>query len=226
MFRKTTIFLVLLAIVSACSSTKKPVEAPISYLALGDSYTIGEKVEANERWPNQLAMELNKNGHRTAKPTIIAQTGWTTDDLLAAMENKLQPNEKYDLVSVLIGVNNQYQGKSISDYEKDLRILFQQAIDHAVQGKNGVFVLSIPDYGVTPYGIAKGGDISNEIAQFNTVCKKVCQDFEIDFYNITPISKYAKVDTDLLAEDMLHPSGLMYTLWASEILNNVEKKIN
>ncbi|HET8809976.1 MAG TPA: SGNH/GDSL hydrolase family protein, partial [Flavobacteriaceae bacterium] len=198
---------------------------PITYLALGDSYTIGEKVSENDRWPNQLAMELNKKGHRTAKPTIIAKTGWTTDDLLVAVESKLEPSEKYDLVSVLIGVNNQYQGKSISDYEKDLRILFQQAIDHAAQGKNGVFVLSIPDYGITPFGKAKGGNISKEIAKFNTVCEKVCQDFGIDFYNITPISKYAEMDSSLLAEDMLHPSGLMYTLWVSEILEKVEKKL-
>lgn len=204
----------------------KPNEQPITYLALGDSYTIGEKVSENERWPYQLAMELNKKGQRTAKPTIIAKTGWTTGDLLAAMKNKLKPKEKYDLVSVLIGANNQYQGKSISDYEKDLRILFQQAIDHAVQGKKGVFALSIPDYGVTPFGKAKGGNISKEIARFNAVCKKVCQDFGIDFYNIVPISKYAEVDSSLLAKDMLHPSGLMYTLWVSEILKDVQKKLN
>lgn len=219
------VFLMALIITfSSCSPKLKPSDEKITYLALGDSYTIGEKVKIGERWPVQLVKELEKNGHEILPPTIIAKTGWTTDDLLVAMEKKLD-STKYDLVSVLIGVNDQYDGKSLVTYEKNLREIFTKAIAHCSQGKQGVFVLSIPDYSITPFGKAKEGDSAKEVAKFNMACKAVCKEFKIEFYNITPISRYAETDLSLLAEDMLHPSGSMYTLWVREILENISKKL-
>lgn len=199
-----------------------------TYLALGDSYTIGEQVPEEKNWPNQLVDELNRHGHKIVKPKIIAVTGWTTQDLLSAMGKNLEPGEKFDLVSVLIGVNNQYQKKSIADYEKDFRMILQKAISHCSQGKEGVFVLSIPDYGVTPFGKAKDSDwdISGEIEKYNAVCKKVSEEFGLPFYDITPISLKAENNPEsMLAEDKLHPSGKMYTLWMEKIVGEVEAKL-
>lgn len=224
---KATIPIVFACTILGCGPKPMQNKNTITYLALGDSYSIGEKVPAQKAWPNQLIAELNQNGRKVSVPKIIAITGWTTGDLLAAMEKELGPDEKYDLVSVLIGVNNQYQKKSIADYEKDLRIIFQKAINHCSQGKNGVFVLSIPDYAVTPFGKEKDKtwDISGEIEQYNSVCKKVAEEFGFPFYDITPISLKAETDPDLLAEDGLHPSGKMYKLWVEEIVDEVERKL-
>lgn len=224
MYFRFFIFMAIFVLFSNCSPKMNISDQKITYLALGDSYTIGEKVAVSKRWPVQLTSELNKNGHEIVPPKIIAKTGWTTYDLLAAMEKNLD-GTTYDLVSILIGVNDQYDGISLEAYEKNLRTLFTKAIAHCSQGKKGVFVLSIPDYSITPYGKAKKGDSAKEVARFNAVCKAVCDEFGIDFYNITPISQYAEMDHNLLAEDKLHPSGLMYTLWVSEILENVSGKL-
>lgn len=192
----------------------------ITYLALGDSYTIGESVEVPQRWPVQLVAGLNKKGFHVTAPKIIAQTGWTTGDLLRAMGNELK-GKKFDLVSVLIGVNNQYQGKSIAEYEEDLHIIFESAINHSTYGKDGVFVVSIPDYGATPFGASNAEEIEREIKKFNAVFKKVATAYKLPFYNITPISKYAKTQPGLVAEDGLHPSGKMYRLWVAEFIDEV-----
>lgn len=225
-----SLFVVLL-ILTACSKkitlpqgskSSAPMEnsEKITYLALGDSYTIGESVSERERWPVQLVAALNKKGFNVADPKIIAKTGWTTGDLLAAIE-KGTGQEKYDLVSVLIGVNNQYQGLSISDYEQDLHTIFKKAINLSSKGKNGVFVLSIPDYGATPFGASNAEEIGKEIEKFNAVLRRVTNDFGLPFYNITPISKMAKSQPDLVADDELHPSGEMYRLWVEEIIDEV-----
>lgn len=225
------VFIAFVFFCLSCAKTKNTaseeikIEEEISFLALGDSYTIGESVPENERWPVQLAEALNERGIAVSSPLIIAETGWTTDDLLAAMEARLSNNKKYDLVSVLIGVNNQYQNKSIADYEADLHLIFQKAIIRSSNGKKGVFVVSIPDYGVTPFGAQNAEEIAREIEAFNEVLKNVASEYGLTFYNITPISKLAKEQPELIAEDGLHPSGKMYEMWVEEFIDEIAEKL-
>lgn len=192
-----------------------------SYLALGDSYTIGEGVSVNESWPYQLAKKLTGVGIAVDQPKVIARTGWRTDNLINAIEQE-ELTEKYDLVSVLIGVNNQFQGKSIEVYEKDLRTILNTAVELCSKGKSGVFVLSIPDYGATPFGKLEREAIGVEIDTWNKICKTVCDEFEIPFLDITQISRKAVSDASLTAKDNLHPSGKMYALWVDEIFSKVQ----
>ena len=201
-------------------------EESLTYLALGDSYTIGESVAEEARWPLQLADSLREKGVEIEKPKIIAKTGWTTGDLLAGMDAQLQENKQYDLVSILIGVNNQYQGRSIEEYEQELEVIFNRAIARSKTGNSGVFAVSIPDYGATPFGASKAEEIAKEIEEFNAVFKKIAEANNVAFYNITPVSKRAKNEPALVAEDGLHPSGKMYSLWVSEFLEEVAKKIS
>lgn len=227
--KRIILLCVLAAIGLGCveSEEKRPIkETPeLTYLALGDSYTIGESVHASLRWPVQLSDSLRELGVPLNHPRIIARTGWTTGDLLEAMDKRLE-DEKFDLVSVLIGVNNQYQGKSIEEYEKELREVFDGAIAHSEHGVRGVFAVSIPDYGVTPFGAENREEITREIDQFNAVFKNVADEYEVDFYNITPISRRAAEEKDLTATDELHPSGKMYSLWVEEIADQVAEKLN
>jgi lysophospholipase L1-like esterase len=144
------------------------VPMPIKYLALGDSYTIGESVTEPERWPSQLVDSLAKKDIQLGKPTIIATTGWRTDDLRNAMTKANLKNE-YELVSLLIGVNNQYQGKSSSIYASEFEELLKWAVRLAGGKKQRVFVVSIPDYGFTPFGKPKQADISKAIDEFNEI---------------------------------------------------------
>ncbi len=227
---KFTLITALLILFSGCSSSSdalSPEESNtinepgnLSYLALGDSYTIGESVTENMRWPLQLTAALRTRGIAINDPKIIAKTGWTTQNLLNAMEANLG-NEKYDLVSVLIGVNNQFQNRSIGEFEIDLNTIFIEAIEFSSKGKEGVFVVSIPDYGATPFGASNAVEIGREIAEFNAVLKKVADQFGLAFYNITPISKMAKSDRSLVANDGLHPSGKMYSLWVDLFIDEV-----
>ncbi len=195
----------------------------LTYLALGDSYTIGESVHSSLRWPVQLSDTLRKRGVPLNHPRIIARTGWTTADLLAAMDKRLN-DETFDLVSVLIGVNNQYQGKSIAQYEEELREIFRRAIQRSEMGTDGVFAVSIPDYGATTFGADRAEEIAKEIDEFNSVFRRVSEEFGIDFYNITPVSKRARTIKDLTASDDLHPSGKMYSLWVEEIADEIGQK--
>lgn len=192
-----------------------------TYLALGDSYTIGESVKEEERYPVMLAKELNQAKIPINNPDIIARTGWTTDELLSAIEKKNPPNT-YDLVSLLIGVNNQYRGYSVDTYHKEFEILLKIAIEKAQGNKNRVFVLSIPDYGVTPF--AQNSDtakIAKEIDIFNNINREISQLYGVKYFDITPISRKAKDNAQLIAKDGLHPSGLMYKEWVALILNDV-----
>jgi len=227
----------LLFLMMSCSSSSealKPEESEeneiqdspnnLSYLALGDSYTIGESVSQDVRWPVQLVKQLRNKGEEINAPRIIAKTGWTTDNLLNAIDANLG-NEKYDLVSVLIGVNNQYQNKSLEDYEEDLNTIFTEAIAASKTGKEGVFVVSIPDYGATPFGASNAEEIGREIIEFNIILEKVANKFDLSFYNITPISKKAKSDRSLVANDGLHPSGKMYALWVDLFFDEVLEKL-
>lgn len=189
----------------------------IRYLALGDSYTIGESVPENERWPHQLADLLRQDGH-TTEVTIIARTGWTTDELWKGIE-AAQPEPPYDLVSLLIGVNNQYRGYDINEYREQFVFLLGKSIEYAGGDPNRVIVLSIPDWGVTPF--ASGRDraqIARDIDAFNSVNREESDKAGAHYVDITPISRAAVSNPSLLASDGLHPSGKMYAEWARLIL--------
>lgn len=188
----------------------------IKFLALGDSYTIGESVAAHERWPVQLINALRKKGIVCSDPQIIATTGWRTDDLKHAIEKaKLKP--EYTLVSLLIGVNNYYQGKSAESYAPEFEELLHTAIILAGGNKSRVFVVSIPDYGYTPFGKDKQQTISAGIDAFNTVNKSITQKLGVKYIYITDISRKGLTEPDLVTADGLHPSGKMYCTWVEQM---------
>jgi lysophospholipase L1-like esterase len=190
---------------------------PTKFLALGDSYTIGESVAENLRWPNQLSDSLFKRGFKIEGPKIIATTGWRTDNLKDAIE-AAGLNEEYSLVSLLIGVNNQYQGRSVEQYGPEFKELLLSAIKLAKGKKENVFVVSIPDYGYTPFGKPKQAEISKAIDQFNEVNKSITVNMGIKYVSITETSRLGLDQPDLVAEDGLHPSGKMYSMWVERIL--------
>lgn len=189
---------------------------PIKFLALGDSYTIGESVSENERWPVLLANALTQNGYSVSPVQIIATTGWRTDDLKRAIHAQ-KPDQHFNLVSLLIGVNNQYQGKSVESYEPEFEDLLSIAIQHAGGDRSKVFVVSIPDYGYTPFGKDKQVEISNAIDAFNRANQKITDRYGVTYINITDISRRGFEDSSLVAADGLHPSGKMYALWVERI---------
>lgn len=181
------------------------------YLALGDSYTIGESVAEDERWPNQLATFMDS---RNIDVTIIARTGWTTSELWQGIQ-AADPQGTYDMVSLLIGVNNQYRGYDIDEYREEFRFLLGKAIEFVGGKPEHVFVLSIPDWGVTPFAAGRDrGLISSEIDAFNAVNLEEAKKANVNYVDVTPISRGAVNDPSLIAADGLHPSGKMYTEWA------------
>ncbi|MDB5201778.1 MAG: lysophospholipase and related esterase [Ferruginibacter sp.] len=185
-----------------------------TFLALGDSYTIGQSVEEAQRFPNQAAAMLRSEGFNISAPRIIAATGWTTGNLLNAL-NSNPPSGTYDMVTLLIGVNNQYQGRSLSEYKTEFGQLLAMAIQYAGNNRRKVVVLSIPDYGVTPF--AAGSDrarIAEEIDYFNMAAKTIASSNSVSFLDITAISREAANDQSLITYDGLHPSGKQYKRWA------------
>lgn len=188
------------------------------FLALGDSYTIGESVDPGERWPVQLAGMLRKRGIAVAEPEIVATTGWSTDELAAAVAEH-KPHGPFELVSLLIGVNNQYRGRPLEEYRQQFRGLLDQAIAFAGHEPGRVLVLSIPDWGVTPF--AEGRDreqIAREIDAFNRVNREAAAGSGARYVNVTRVSRMAASDPGLVAGDGLHPSGQMYSAWAELVL--------
>jgi lysophospholipase L1-like esterase len=188
------------------------------YLALGDSYTCGESVDGSDRYPVQLVKRLRAAGITVADPRIIAVTGWTTDELMRGMDQE-QPQGPYALVSLLIGVNNQFRGRSQDEYRTQFVTLLKRAIDLAGGKASRVVVLSIPDWGVTPF--AEGRDrakIGGEIDQFNAIAQQETLKLGAAFVDITGISRRATQSPDLIANDGLHPSGKMYGLWVDAAL--------
>jgi lysophospholipase L1-like esterase len=185
------------------------------YLALGDSYTIGEGVEPAGRWPLQLAKALRADGVLMRDPRIIATTGWTTDELSSAID-AAEPLGHWDLVTLLIGVNNQYRGRSVADYRGEFSGLLERAIGFANGRADRVLVLSIPDWGVTPFAVHEAGNRGNiaaEIDAFNAAAREVCEKHGVAFVDITPASRDRGGEPDQVAEDGLHPSAAMYTTW-------------
>jgi lysophospholipase L1-like esterase len=193
------------------------IQEPIKYLALGDSYTIGQGVEESERWPNQLIVELETNDFTVENSEIIAQTGWRTSNLINAIDNS-NPQD-FNLVSLLIGVNNQFNNQNFDVFISEFNELLQKSI--SIAGNSGrVFVVSIPDYGVTPFGNSWGNpeQIASELDAYNNYMMQRCAELNIPFINITEISRDLGDSEGALASDNLHPSGAQYTLWVEEIL--------
>lgn len=223
------IYLILLLAFLGCATADKPEEAEsiiensYRYLALGDSYTIGESVSVEGRWPEQLMDSLEARGKTFDDYKIIATTGWRTDDLSAAMDAANLTNE-YNLVSLLIGVNNQYQGRSVEDYKPEFEALLARAVSLGGGKKENVFVVSIPDYAYTPFG-QKGDseNITRELIEYNAACKTITIANGINHIDITPISLRGVEEPNLVASDGLHPSASQYTLWVEEILKQYFK---
>jgi lysophospholipase L1-like esterase len=202
-------------------------EKKLKYLALGDSYTIGEGVEPHERYPNQLVEKLNNSGKFTFEPPqIIAKTGWTVDELQVGIDASTLEGEGYDLVTLLIGVNNQYRGRSVGDFEKEFEAMLLQAIGFA-RGKNDhVIVVSIPDWGVSPFAVQRGSDqekVAAEIDAYNLAKASICRKHEVVFVEITEDYRTIGSQSDMVVDDQLHPSALVYARWTEKIFKIAEK---
>ena len=189
----------------------------IRYLALGDSYTYGESVPENERFPNQLVDSLAKQNIKISSLRSIARTGWRTDDLQAGITAAGIGDSTFDLVSLLIGVNNQYQNRPIEVYKTEFTQLLNQAVKLAGGQKNRVVVVSIPDYAYTPFGGGRAS-ISTEIDKFNAANEQITKEMGIAYVNITPISREGIKEPLLVAKDGLHPSGKQYGRWVSAMM--------
>lgn len=189
--------------------------APLRYLALGDSYTIGEAVLDVDRWPNQFADLLRAAGYAIDDPQIVARSGWTADELAAGLQQAgIAP--PYDLVSLLIGANNQFRGYRLASYRKEFAALLEQAVAYTGDRPERVLVLSIPDWSMTPVGSQFDRKlISGEIDAFNQVISQEAVRLGVRYIDITPISREAENDPGLVAPDGLHPSGKMYARWAA-----------
>lgn len=196
----------LLLLTSCASMPSDEIVHTVRYLALGDSYTIGESVAPEQRFPMQLARELN-----LGEPQIIAKTGWTTDELNAAID-AANVQGTFDLVTLLIGVNNQYRGRDVEQYRGEFAALLQRAIGFAGGNARGVVVVSIPDWGVTPFAEGRDRDqVAREIDRYNAINREEAQRAGARYVDITPISRGG--DPALVAEDKLHPSAKQYTAW-------------
>jgi lysophospholipase L1-like esterase len=198
---------------------------PLKYLALGDSYTIGEGVPKQDRFPNQLVKrlkdELNLNINQ---PVIIAKTGWTVDELQKAIDRSRSITPPYDLVTLLIGVNNQYRGKALEEYKIEFEKMLLQSIGFAGNLPNHVIVLSIPNWGVTPFAVEKKSDqlkVANEIDAFNLAKKEICKQYGVFFIDITEHYRLVGGRPDMVVEDKLHPSSVIYTFWAEKLFDQV-----
>lgn len=188
-------------------------------LCLGDSYTIGEAVDSDERFAHQAVKLLAAKGLYFEIPHIIAQTGWTTDELAAAIRQQ-NIQKKFDAVTLLIGVNNQYRGRTVEEYRKEFAALLQTALQFANNIPEHVFVLSIPDWSVTPFARndrRSASEISTQIDLFNEAARNICRQHRVPFLDVTTYSRRAATDPALLAKDGLHPSGAMYRWWAEQL---------
>lgn len=206
-------------------TTNPPISSSVNYLALGDSYTIGQSVCETCRFPEQLKASLNAMYSSTISLKIIATTGWTTSNLLSAIESQ-KPESNYDLVTLLIGVNNQYQHKSFSVYEKEFPELVSKAIMLAKGDRKNVVVISIPDYAYTPYGQSLFGQqsttISAEIDQYNSFAENYCNNNQVAFVSITDITRMGLSNPNLVASDGLHPSQTAYKMFVDRMMPKIK----
>lgn len=199
----------------------------LSYLALGDSYTIGEGVLEKDRYPVQLVNTLAKSGKLNfSNFQIIAKTGWTVDELDAGINASGIKSEGYDLVTLLIGVNNQYRGRPVEDFEREFELMLNRAIIFARGNTGHVVVLSIPDWGVTPFAVNRKSDqtkVAREIDAYNSAKKAICKMYGITFIDITEDYRAIGARPEMVVEDQLHPSGLVYQRWMEKLLKEVKK---
>jgi len=225
---KQTIAILFLGInILSCSNKTVPTmgntnnKKTLTYLAIGDSYTIGEQVQGKDNFPNQVYSLMKKDFSDFAEPRIIAKTGWTTNELEKGIiaADKAEPFQtSYDFVSLLIGVNNQYRGRTVENYKPEFEKLLKKAIRFAGNNADHVVVISIPDWGVTPF--AKGRDttkIAKEIDAYNTAAKEIASTYDVHYIDITPWTREAATDNSFLAADGLHPSSKEYKRWAEKI---------
>ncbi|RBL94141.1 SGNH/GDSL hydrolase family protein [Chitinophaga flava] len=190
---------------------------PYSFLALGDSYTIGECVAETERFPEQTVELLRSKGIAVQTPRIVATTGWTTDELEQGIRDA-HITGTYDIVTLLIGVNNQYRGRDLTEYREQFTALLQQAIGFAGNRPSHVVVLSIPDWGVTPFAADRDrAAIATQIDAYNAANKDIAASIGVHWLNITPYTREAAHDITLVASDGLHPSGKDYARWAADL---------
>ncbi len=199
----------------------------MTYLALGDSYTIGEGVAPAGRWPAQLADALRERGIAIEDPRIIARTGWTTDELSAAITAEFDEGKgveslpTFGFVTLLIGVNNQYRGRDVDNYAVQFEALLDRAIGFAGDRRDRVMVLGIPDWGVTPFAAGSGRDtarIAQELDAYNATARAICERRGIAFVDIAPVSRARGAEAKMLASDGLHPSAMMYSEWTADAL--------
>jgi lysophospholipase L1-like esterase len=189
-----------------------------TYLALGDSYTIGQSVPSSQRFPVQLVSLLRSAGYQMTEPEIIATTGWSTGNLIEAIKG-ITPGKKFDAVSLLIGVNNQYQGRSLEEYRSEFTALVNKSIQFAGNDPAKVVVISIPDYSVTPYAqYADTKLIATQIDEFNRVNKQISDLYKVNYIDVTGESRKAAADPSLIAADGLHFSGKEYAVWVDLML--------
>ncbi|MET3978389.1 lysophospholipase L1-like esterase [Mucilaginibacter sp. UYP25] len=235
----TTLFLI--GTFAACTKATMPTQAAaqkpnnnmpatdtLTYLALGDSYTIGEAVPLDKSFPYQLAANLKASNHVVTNADIIAVTGWTTGDLKQGITQRGITKHDYNIVTLLIGVNNQFRGYGREDYRKEFIELLTGAINYAGGNKKHVFVLSIPDWSVTPFAKNGGYDaekVGAEIDQFNAINKQETEKLGVTYVDITPASRRASYETTLIANDGLHPSSSMYSLWVAQLLPVVNAQL-
>jgi len=219
-------FLILIFTRSTCKTDlANMTHLSYTFLALGDSYTIGESVLPAENFPNQTVQLLKKSGFDFYSPDIVAKTGWTTDELQIAI-NSREFHPPYDFVSLLIGVNNQYRGRTVDNYKPEFESLLKQAIQFAAGKADHVIVVSIPDWGATPF--AQGRDraqIAKEIDEYNAANKSIAESYKVNYVDITPGTREALADPSLVAGDGLHPSANDYARWAEKIADKIKPLI-
>ena len=192
----------------------------VRFLALGDSYTIGEGVSPADRWPTRLAATMRARGIPIGEPMVIARTGWTTDELSAAID-ETNPRGPFDVVTLLIGVNNQYRGRSVEEYRVQFRALLGRAVAFAAERADRVVVVSIPDWGVTPFAAQSGHSsqtIAREIEGFNAAARDEAAAIGAQFIDVIEASRRASSESDMTAVDGLHPSARMHEIWTRLIL--------
>ena len=193
----------------------------LTYLAIGDSYTIGEQVQGKDSFPNQVYSLVKKDFSNFTEPRIIAKTGWTTDELERGIiaADKAEPLQvSYDVVSLLIGVNNQYRGSTVENYKPEFEELLKKAIRFAGNNAAHVVVISIPDWGVTPFAKGRNSNkIAKEIDAYNAAAKEIASTYDVHYIDITPWTREAATDNSFLAADGLHPSSKEYKRWAEKI---------
>lgn len=220
-----------LILIFNCAKDKYPLPMTVqikktySYLALGDSYTIGESIPGPDNFPNQTIRLLKHSGYEFGPAEIVAKTGWTTDELQYKIDNySFKP--PYDIVSLLIGVNNQYRGRSVEDYKPGFENLLRQAIQFAGNKADHVFVLSIPDWGVTPSAAGRDREqIAREIDAYNAANKSISEQLKVHYIDITPWTREAVNDPSLIAGDGLHPSVKEYRRWSEKLADKIKAVI-